>query len=215
VPVVFYAVDFDPVEKGLVKNLRRPEWNMTGLYSPIESLAAKKLELAQDVLPQAKHFLVLSDFHSSDQLRALKAAAQARGARLTVVEFEQAPYDLAGAFETGRRAGVDGFIGLSSPFFGGRRAELGRLFVKYRMPALGARLSLQEPGYLAGYHFNFTKIARRTAEIMVQVLKGAKPADIPIEQADEFELVINLKTAKALGVKFPYSVLARATQVIE
>jgi putative tryptophan/tyrosine transport system substrate-binding protein len=215
VPVVFYAVDFDPVEKGLIRNVRRPESNMTGIYSPISALAGKRLELVQEVLPGAKQFLVLSDFHSADQLRPLRAAADARRVRLTVIEFDQPPYDLAGAFEAGRRAGVDGFIGLSSPFFGGRRAELGRLFVKYKMPALGARLSVREPGYLAGYHPNTAKIARRTAEMLVQVVKGAKPADIPVEQSDEYDLVINMKTAKALGIKFSPAVLARATTVIE
>lgn len=214
-PVVFFAVDFEPLEKGIVNSLRRPGGSMTGVYLPVAALTAKKLEIAQEVLPDSRRFLVISDLHSKDQLQALRKAADARGVQLTVVEFAQQPYDLAGAFETGRRAGVEAFIGLSSPVFGGKRADLGALFASYRMPAFVGRLSMIEPGFLVAYTIDLSKAGRRAAAIGARILKGAKPGDIPVEQADEFELVVNLKTARALGVKIPYSVLARATRVIE
>lgn len=215
-PVVFFAVDFDPVESGLIKSPRRTEANMTGIYGPIAGLAAKKVELALEVLPGARHFLVLSDVQSKHQLQALRVAAEKRGASLTVVEFAQPPYDLAAAFETGRQAGVNAFLGVSSPVFGGKRAELGALFIKHRMPAFAARLSSVEPGFLtAGPTYNLNKMARRTAELGVRVLNGTRASEIPVEQGDEFELILNLKTAKTLGIKFPYSVLARATSIVE
>ena len=214
-PVVFFAVDFDPVESGLVKNVRRPEGNMTGVYGHVAALSAKKLELAQEMIPGAKHFLVFSDGHSKSQLQALRAAVTTRRAELTVIEYTQPPYDLVAGFEAGRRAGVEAFIGISSPHLAARRAELGELFLKYRLPAVVARLSLSEPGFLAGYSFNLQKLVRRMVEIGVRVLKGAKPSDIPLQQADEFELYVNMKTAKALGLKVPYAVLARATKMIE
>lgn len=213
-PVVFFAVDYDPLDKGLVSNLRRPGGNLTGVYIPME-LAAKKLELALEVLPAAKRFLVISDAYSRDQLAILKAAAQKRSVELTVVEYSKRPYDLAVAFEAGRRDRVDGFIGLSSPGFAAQRGALAEHFVSQRMPAFVGRLSLVEPGFLVAYTINLEKAARRVAAIGVKVLKGAKAGDIPVEQADEFEIFINTRMAKVLGIKIPTSVLVRATQVVE
>jgi putative tryptophan/tyrosine transport system substrate-binding protein len=215
IPVVFFAADFDPIERGMVKNPRKPEANVTGVYGPIGALSAKKLELAQEILPGAKRFLVFSDVHSRDQLRALRSAAQARSAELTVIEYTQPPYDLAAGFETGRKAGVDAFLGLSSPHLAAKRAELGNLFIKYKIPAIASRLSYTEPGFLVGYTFNLAKALGRTAQIGARILEGAKPADIPVEEAHEFELILNLKTAKNLGVTIPYTVMARATKIIE
>jgi putative ABC transport system substrate-binding protein len=214
-PVVFYAVDYDPVAKGIVQSLRQPGGNVTGLYVPVFEIVLKRLELAQEVLPGAKRFLVVSDVYAREQLDALQKAADARGVQLTTVEFARQPYDLAAAFEAGRRAKVDGLLGLSSPAFGARRADFATLFVKHRMPAFVSALSFSEPGFLVGLSADLSKAGRKTAAIGARILKGAKPADIPIEQADEFDLVVNLQTAKALGVKIPYSVLVRATRVIE
>ena len=214
-PVVFFSPDFDPVERGFIQNTRQPSGNMTGVYGPASAITAKRLELAQEVLPGAKRFLVFADVYSQDQLRALRTAAAARGAELTVVEYARPPYDLASGFETGRRAGVDAFIGLSTPHLAAKRVELGELFLKYRMPAIASRLSLAEPGFLVGYTFNLGKLLHRMAEMGVRILKGAKPSEIPIEEPHEFELLVNLKTAKILGVNIPYTVLARATKLIE
>ena len=215
VPVVFLAVDFDPLEKGMVESLRRPGINMTGVYGPLLGLAAKKVELAQEVLPGAKHFLVFSDLHSRDQVASIRTAAEHRGGRLTIVEFAATPYDLAAGFETGRRAGVEAFLGVSSPLFGAKRRELGELFVKHRLPAFATRLSEGQPGFLTiGPSPNLNKMARMTAQLGARVLQGAKPADTPVQQIDEFELVLNMQTAKALGITFPYSVLSRATRSV-
>jgi putative tryptophan/tyrosine transport system substrate-binding protein len=215
VPVVFFALDYDPVEKGIVSSLRRPGGHMTGVYSPIDALTAKRLEVAQEVLPGAKRFLVLTDVESRDQLAALREAAAARGVELTVVEYERSPYDLHGGFESGRQAGVAGLIVLTSLEFAARRGELSALAISYRQPLIAPTFMAMEPGVLVSYSQDFAKLFRRGAELGVRILKGAKPADMPVEQAGEFELVVNLKTAKTLGLKIPYSVLSRATKVIE
>lgn len=214
IPIVLLATNYDPVEKGLVSSLRRPGGNMTGVYFPI-AIAAKRLELAREILPHASRFLVLSDVDSRDQLQILKKAAAARGVELTIVEYQQQPYDFAAAFQTGRHARVQAFIGLSSAAFVPTRGALNASIESARMPAIVSNVLMDQPGFLAGYTFDLAKGVRRAVGIGVRILKGAKPADIPIEQADEFELVVNLKTAKALGVKIPDSVLVRATRLIE
>ena len=215
IPVVFLANEYDPLEKGIVDNLRRPGGNITGVYSPSTALVAKGLEIMQEILPGAKRFLVLADIHSKDHLAALTRAAATLGVQLTVVEYKEQPHDLVGAFETGRRQKVDAFVGLASPVFAGRRTELSALLAKNRLPAIVPIYMASESGSLVSYAVDLSKLTRRGAELGVKILKGAKPADIPVEQMDEYELVVNLKTAKTLGLKIPYSVLARATKVIE
>jgi putative ABC transport system substrate-binding protein len=214
-PIVFIAIDYDPLETGIVHSLSRPGGSMTGVYAPAVALSAKRFEIAMEVLPAASRFLVLSDVHSKDQLEALKRAANARRVQLVVVEFEKPPYDLAAAFETGRSAGVHAFIAFSTPVLGGNRVALGKLIVKHQLPAFVPTFMSSEPGFLLAYSYDFQKLGHRAAEMGVRILKGAKPADIPVEQPTEYELVVNLKTAKALGVKIPYSVMARATKVVE
>jgi putative ABC transport system substrate-binding protein len=215
VPVVFLAPDHDPLETGIVDSLRRPQGNITGVYSPAAALAAKRLEVALEVLPGASRFLVLADIHSKDQLATLKKAVDARRAQLIVGEYGQPPYDLAGAFDSGRRAGVDAVIGFNSPLWGTNRAALAQLIAKHRIPSFVTTTMSSDPGVLVAFGHSNAKLGRRAAELGVQILKGAKPADIPVEQLDDYELVVNLKTARALGVKIPYSVMARATRLIE
>jgi putative ABC transport system substrate-binding protein len=215
IPVVILAIDYDPVEKGVIANLRQPEGSMTGVYLPQASLAVKRMEIAREVVPAAKRFLVLADVYSQDQLKAVKAAADKAALSLTVVDFTREPYDFGAAFESGRRAGVEALIGLTSPVFAANGVELAAFLAQHRLPSVGFFPRLAEEGFLLSYGADIVKAARRVADIGVRILKGVKPSDIPVEQSDEYELVVNLKTAKALGVKIPYSVLARATRVIE
>jgi len=215
VPIVFLAVDFDPLEKGVVASLRRPGANVTGVFVPTLGLAAKRLEIAQEVMPAARVFLVLADVHTRDQLAALHKAAEMRGARLRVAELGQPPYDYAPAFKSARQAGVQFLLGLGSPVFFAERAKIAAQLQGERVPAVGVSPPFADAGYLLSYGADLAKLGVRSAELIVRILRGAKPADLPVEQADEFELVVNLKTANALNLKIPYSVLARATKVIE
>lgn len=215
VPVVFLAVDYDPVEKGLVASLRKPDGNMTGSYVPQNALVSKRMEFMREVLPLARRFLVFADAFSVDQIRAARKAAEVARVQLTVKEFSGRPYDYSGAFEDGRKAGSEGFMSLASPVFASDGAALGVLLLKHRLPGIGASVNHADSGFLMSFAADNVKIARRVAEIGVQILKGARPADIPVEQADEFELVINAKTARAIGVKIPESVMARATRIVQ
>jgi putative ABC transport system substrate-binding protein len=215
VPIVLLAFDYDPVEKGLVKSYARPGGHLTGVYSATRDLTAKRFEVAHEALPGAKRFLVLSDHHMTEHLAVLRKTAAARGVQLTVAEFATAPYDLRGAFERGRREGVDAVFVFTVPEFAMRRAELSALLAEYKLPStVGGPLSA-EPGILISYSVDVRKGVTRGVEMAVRIFNGAKPAEMPIEQLDAFELVVNLKTAKALGIKIPYSVLSRATRVIE
>ena len=215
VPVVFLAVDADPVERNLVASLRNPGVNATGVYSPQSALVGKRLEVLRELMPGLRRLLVFSDFVTRSQLPAIRKAAEHTGTQLTVVEFSKQPYDFEGAFAAGRKAQVQALITLSSPVFSTERRAISVLLAKYRLPSIGAATQLVEAGFLLSLNVDPAKLTRRAAELGVQILKGAKPTDIPVEQADEFELAINAKTAKALGVKIPESVLARATRIVE
>ena len=215
VPVVFLAVDYDPVGKGVVGSLRNPDRNTTGVYVPQNELVAKRLEIMREVIPRARGFLALADAFSKDQIDSVSKAAEAARVQLSVIEFPKQPYDLVGAFEAGRKAKVEALIGLSSPVFAANEAAISALLLKYRLPGIGATLRGTQAGYLLGYNVDIAKVSRRAAEIGARILKGAKPAEIPVEQADEFELLINSKTARALGLKIPESVRARATRIIQ
>lgn len=211
VPVVFIAVDYDPVQRRLVDSLARPGGNFTGVYALSPPIAVKRVELAQE-MTSAGHFLVLSDAYTEDTLSAVKAAAEARGVRLTVAKFAQRPYGYEAAFESGRRSDVRAVIVLTSPVFGDERAMISALAVKHRLLSVGFVL---DDAFLIGHSASAAKMAQRAAEIAASILKGAKPADIPVQQADEFDLVVNLRMAKALGMKIPQAVMVRATRVVE
>lgn len=213
VPVVFLAVDYDPLEKGFVASLARPGGNMTGVYTQDMETTLKRLEISREILPGASRFLVLSDVYNGAQLTGLKKAADSRQTQLTVVEFKQQPYDYEAALETGRRSKSDALILLSSPILANDRAQVLAAAISKGMPIIG--FATPEALFPVGYSANPTKLAHRAAEIGVQILKGAKPAEIPVERAGEFDLQVNLQAAKTLGMKIPYSVLARATKVIE
>ncbi len=215
VPAVFLAVDYDPLERGIVKSLGRPEGNLTGVYVPQSALAAKRLEIMRELVPAARRFLVFVDRFSIDQIGAVRKAAEGAGMDLTVIEFKQPPYDFASAFEAGRKARVEALVGLASPVFAGARAEMAGLLMKHRLPSAGTGRAFAESGFLLSYGVNVSKATGRVAEIAAKILQGARPAEIPVEQADQFELVINAKTATAIGLKVPESVLARATRVVQ
>lgn len=214
IPVVFLAVDFDPLEARVVKSLSRPEANITGAYIPQGELAAKRLDIMREVLPSARRFLVLSDEFTRDQLATLRKRAEASGMKLVVVEFSKQPYDFAGAFDLGRKEKAEALIGLASAVFAANLSALSAVVAQHRLPSAGTSGAWADGGFLFSYGPDISKITRRVAELGVRILKGAKPADIPVEQADEFVLVVNAKVAKALGVKIPESVMARATRII-
>lgn len=213
-PMVFLAVDYDPVEKGIVSSLRSTGGNVTGAYVPQVELAVKRMQLMLEITPGTRRLLTFADLYCRDQASAVREAAKASGAQLTVIEFSKPPYDYTPAFDSGRKQAAQAYVGLASPVFASDAAALAPLLVKYRLPGAETTVSQAEAGFLLSYSVDVAKVSRRAADIADRVLKGAKPAQIPVEQADEFELAINARTARMLEVKIPESILARATKII-
>lgn len=215
VPIVFIALNFDPIEARMVDSLRRPGGNLTGVYIPADALAAKRVELAREILPDISHYALVVDRATRGQTAAILKAAKAQSVGLTVIDYQAPPYDLESGFEKARKAGAKAVFLQVSAEFARRRAELSSLLVKHRLPAFVPEFMAGEKGCLASYSVDLSAAMKRVAQLGVQILNGAKPLDIPVERPDEYELVLNLRTAKAFDIKFPRTVLARATRIIE
>ena len=214
VPIVFVGV-VDPVGLGLVPSLGRPGGSITGLATTSADFAGKRLELLRAIVPSLRRVAVL--WHPANpsnpiQLKGAQAAARALGMRLEPVSIE-GPND----FDSASKAvpGTDGLLFLESPLFTTHRARLAELAARSRLPAIYGQREYVEVGGLMSYGTHFKDLYRRAAWFVDKILKGAKPGDLPVEQPTNFELVINLKTAKALGLTIPQSLLQRADQVIE
>jgi putative ABC transport system substrate-binding protein len=214
-PVVFLAVDADPLDRKLVTGLRSPGVNATGVYIPHNALVGKRLEMIRDVVPDIRRLLVVSDIATRALLRPMRMAAAHANVQLTIVEFTRHPYDYDAAFVAGSKAAVQGVMLLPSPVFSTDRKALAAIIEKRRLPSVAASVQMVEAGLLASIHADNRKMTRRAAEMGVRILRGSRPADLAVEQADEIELVINAKVAKALGVRIPESMMARATRIVQ
>ena len=218
-PIVFWGAA-DPVTDGLITSLARPGGNVTGLTGVASDLVGKRLELLTQTVPGVSRVAVLwhpggqGERTAKDMLKATDVAARALGVRLQSVEA-RGPADIDRAFSemTGARAGAVTVVG-SVMFFIERR-RLVDLAAKSRLPAVYTIREFVDAGGLMAYGPNQADLNRRAATYVVKILKGANPGDLPVEQPTKFELVINLKTAKALGLTIPPSLLQRADQVIE
>ena len=214
-PIVMVAVDYDPVERGHILSLARPGGRITGVHVLQTALAEKRIEVLRELLPQAKRVGVLADLSTTDTLKATQGVAKRYGIDLLVHEFKNVPYDYEAAFGDLARAKVEAVVPLTSAFFVPARKKIPELALKYRLPAIFNNYLWAEAGGLMSYGTNLSEMFRRAADQMAKVLKGAKPADIPVEQPTVVEMVINMKTAKALGITIPQGVWFRAERVIE
>jgi putative ABC transport system substrate-binding protein len=218
-PIVFAAVS-DPVASGLVTSLARPGGNVTGASILSSELVGKRLELLTQAVPGVSRVAVLwlpgalGERTEKDMLKEAEVAAGALGVRLQVVEARE-PADLDRAFSDMTRARADALTVLPSLMFLRERRRLVDLAAKHRLPAVYTVKEYVDAGGLMAYAPNLADVFRRAATYVDRILKGAKPADLPVQQSTKFELIINLKTAKALGLTIPPSLLARADQVIE
>ena len=218
VPIVFMG-EPDPVGTGLVASLARPGGNVTGLADAHADLIAKRLDLLKEVVPSASRVGVLwtsSNASTAPQLKMVQAAAPALG--LTVVPVEvKGPGrgDLDRAFATIGSERLGGLFVIADPTLGNLRTRIAELSIAHRLPASGTHRGWAEGGLLMSYGTDFVALFRHGAVLVDKILKGAKPAALPVEQPTKFEMAINLKTAKALGLKIPPALLQRADQVIE
>ena len=215
IPIVFTTVG-DPVGAGVVASLARPGGNVTGL-SGLTEIGGKRLELLQELIPGKQVVAVLLNPDTPFTRLALseiKTAAEAERIRLEVLEA-RTPDQLSGRFVAAIKAGAGGLLVLEDPLMYELRRQISDLAARFRLPAVYTYRDYAQAGGLMSYGTDRRQIYRRAAEYVDKILKGAKPADLPVEQPTRFELVINLRTAKALGLTIPPSLLARADQVIE
>ena len=216
IPIVF-SNHADPVGIGHVASLPRPGGNITGLSMLLTDLVAKELEILSEALPQAKRIGVLwnpTTPSHTPAVRAVEDAAKTLGVRLILVPARVAR-DFDAAFGTMVQEGAAGFLVVPSPLSTSYRTKLAELALKNRLPAMYGHKDYVEAGGLMSYGADIVDLNRRAAAYIDKILKGATPGDLPVEQASKYQLVFNLKTAKALSFQIPPMLLARADEVIE
>jgi putative tryptophan/tyrosine transport system substrate-binding protein len=216
IPIVF-ATHADPVGLGHVASLARPGGNITGLSMLLTDLVAKELEMLNEALPQAKRIGVL--WHPATPshrlaVEAVVAASEKLGVQLLMLPLATVE-NFDAAFSTMSREHADGFLEVASSLTFSYRDLLSELALRHRLPGMFGRKDMVEAGGLMSYGSDVIDLHRRATVYIDKILKGIKPADLPVEQASKYELVINLKTAKALGLTIPDQLLARADEVIE
>jgi putative tryptophan/tyrosine transport system substrate-binding protein len=216
IPIVFISVG-DPIGSGIVTSLNRPGANLTGIHTQATDIFAKRLQILEGIAPDIRTIAVLlkeDQPFTAVALPALKTAADARGQRLELCDVATTE-QLSTRLETAVKAGATGLTILETPLLRGLRQEIVDLAAKLRLFAIYTNREFVRAGGLASYGPDRRHLYRRAAELVDKILKGQKPADIPVEQPTKFELVINLKTAKALSINMSNNLLALADEVIE
>jgi putative ABC transport system substrate-binding protein len=215
VPVVF-AAQMDPVGAGVVASLARPGGNVTGLSIQQTDTAAKRLQLLRDVLPDLRRLATMADVNAAGavlEIREVQTTASKLGLEVVSLEIRQAE-DIAPAIE-GLKGRADALYVATDPLVLSNRVRINELAQDAGLPTIYGYREYVDSGGLLSYGPNFTDLFRRAADYVDKILRGTKPADLPVEQPTKFDLVINLKTAKKLGLTVPPTLLARADEVIE
>ena len=216
IPIVF-AIAQDPVGAGLVASLQRPGGNATGLVSLSSELAAKRLQLLKEALPLLAHFAVFysgAEPGSLSEVKAIEEAAARLKIRVTRGELRQRS-DIEAAFKRGASLGVQAYMMVQGGFTSANGAFIVEQATRLRVPSVSFNAGLVQAGALMSYAASIPDNFRRAAAYVDKIFKGAKPGELPIEQPTKFEMVVNLKTAKTLGLTIPQSILLRADRVIE
>jgi ABC-type uncharacterized transport system substrate-binding protein len=216
IPIVMAATGGDPVTLGLAASLPRPGGNVTGLTLQTYELPGKRLELLKAALPSLSRVMVF--WHPASpwppEITEYERAARTLGLQLQTMEV-RGPEDFDAAFHAAARSAAQAVVMVQSSLYATYRAKLASVALKTRLPTMSGETGFAQDGGLMNYGPNIPDSWRRAASYVDKILKGTKPGDLPIEQPTKFELVINLKTAKALGLTIPQSLLLRADQVIE
>jgi putative tryptophan/tyrosine transport system substrate-binding protein len=209
----------DPVGEGLVASLAQPGGNVTGVAALSAELNTKRLEILKDAVPRLARVGLLwmsgGGIGQDLQMKELRPAAQALKLKLEEIEIQAEPKGLESAFQTAKQKQVNAIMTISTRRFFAERKPIVELAGKYRLPAIYFQKEFVDEGGLMSYGADFDDLYRRAAVYVDKILKGAKPADLPVQQVTRFEFVINLKAAKQIGLTIPVEVLARANKVIQ
>ncbi len=213
---IVMAFDPDPVGSGFVASLARPGGNITGLSALAPELSGKRLELLKETVPKLSRVAVLGASTEPGNAQSLKEMELAAGVLKVKLQYLDvlSPKDIETAFRAASKGHADAVLVLASPVAAAHRTQIAELAVKSRLPAIYYRSEFVEDGGLMSYGASFTDMDRRAATYVDKILKGRKPADLPVEQPIKFEFIINLKAAKQIGLTIPHEVLARADKVI-
>jgi putative tryptophan/tyrosine transport system substrate-binding protein len=215
IPIIM-TFDSDPVGSGSVASLARPGGNITGLSTLAPEISGKQLELLKEIVPKLSRVAVIGSSANpgnAQVLKGMEAAAQVFSVKLQYLDILD-PKELEAAFRTASNERADAMVVLAGTIIIAQRARIADLAIKSRLPSIYERREFVEAGGLMSYGISITDLDRRAAIYVDKILKGAKPGDLPVEQPTKFELVINLKTAKQIGLTIPPNVLARADRVI-
>jgi putative tryptophan/tyrosine transport system substrate-binding protein len=215
IPIVGIDLEIDPVEAGLVASIARPGGNITGLFLDLSELSGKHLQMLKEIIPGTSRVAVLGNPDiNAPQIRELERVARSLAVQIRAVDAKNAT-DLDGAFNAAKNWRADALIVLSNPLSLAYRARIGNLAEKATLPTIYLYRAHVDAGGLISYGPDLPDMFRRCGAYVGRILSGTKPADLPIERPARFELVVNLKTAKALGITIPETILVRADEVIE
>ncbi len=214
-PIVAAAFEYDPVALGYVASLARPGGNITGISGFSPEWTAKRLQLLKEAVPQVTRVAVLWQKLAAPQIKPAEEAARSLGVCLEALEVREPPFDYERLFKAAVRGRAEALWIIPSPMFFPDRKRIADLALKNRLPTMFSRRQYVEVGGLMAYEHDIDAGWRQLAIYVDKIFKGAKPADLPVEQPTRIVLIINLKTAKALGLTLPQSILIRADQVIQ
>jgi putative tryptophan/tyrosine transport system substrate-binding protein len=216
IPIVM-PNDNDPAGNGFVASLARPGGNITGLSTLYPEISGKRLELLKEIIPKLSHAAVFGTSTQPGNAQLLREVERAAGAFKVQLQYLDVldPKDIETSFRAATKGRADAILVLTSPVLFSQRTQIAELVVKSRLPAIYANIEYVDSGGLMSYGVNITDLYRRAAMYVDKILKGAKPADLSVEQPKKFELIINLKAAKQIGLTIPQTTLARADRVIK
>ena len=215
IPIVVIDLESDPIADGFVKSLARPGGNITGMFLDLAELSGKQLQILKEIIPKLSPVAVLGDpAVNASQLRELRVVARSLAVQIEALEMKSSK-DLDGAFKAANRGHAKALIVLSNPLTLASRTQIGDMAVKRRLPMMSLYRAHVEAGGLISYGPDLPDMFRRCGVYVGRILGGASPGELPVERPVRFDLVVNMKTAKALGLTIPQSLLLRADEIIQ
>jgi putative tryptophan/tyrosine transport system substrate-binding protein len=214
IPIIVSLYNYDPVAGGLIDSFARPGGNLTGIFTRTSELVGKRLEQLKEMVPNLSRLAVFWDPLGQGELDELQLAARSIGIQLQLMELRP-PYDFDSAFRTAKQNKADAVMVIATPAFYVERVQLGTLALKHGLATSSSFRDCTQAGGLISYGIEFPDAYYRLAYFIGRLLKGAKPSDLPFEQVTKFKMVVNLNTAKSLGLTTPQSILLRADEVFQ